>query len=34
MAVLNVTSENFEQEILKEDRMVLVDFWAEWFKTF
>ncbi|MDE5779451.1 MAG: thioredoxin [Lachnospiraceae bacterium] len=30
MAVLNVTSENFEQEILKEDRMVLVDFWAEW----
>lgn len=30
MAVLNVTAENFEQEVLKADRMVLVDFWAEW----
>lgn len=24
------TSENFEQEVLKSDRPVLVDFWATW----
>lgn len=30
MAVLNVTGENFEAEVLKSDLPVLVDFWAEW----
>ena len=25
-----VTKENFEQEVLKSDRPVLVDFWAGW----
>jgi thioredoxin 1 len=27
---LNVTEATFEQEVLKSDTMVLVDFWAEW----
>ncbi len=30
MSVLNVTGENFDQEVLKSDLPVLVDFWAEW----
>ncbi len=30
MAVLNITKENFEQEVLKSDKPVLVDFWASW----
>ena len=30
MAVLNVTGEDFEREVLKSDLPVLVDFWAEW----
>lgn len=29
MAV-NVTSDNFEQEVLKSDKPVMVDFWASW----
>jgi thioredoxin 1 len=28
--VLELTDQNFEQEVLKSDRPVLVDFWAEW----
>ena len=30
MATKNVTDENFETEVLKADKIVLVDFWAEW----
>ena len=27
---MNITDENFEQQVLKSDRPVLVDFWASW----
>ena len=30
MATKNVTDENFETEVLKADKPVIVDFWAEW----
>ncbi len=30
MGATSVTAENFEQEVLKADVPVLVDFWAEW----
>ena len=30
MATKNVTDENFETEVLKADKPILVDFWAEW----
>lgn len=30
MSVINLTSENFENEVLKSEMPVLVDFWAEW----
>ena len=30
MAVITLTAENFEQEVLKSDIPVLVDFWAPW----
>ena len=30
MATKNVTDENFEIEVLKSDKPILVDFWAEW----
>jgi len=29
-AILNVTSSNFETEVLKSDLPVIVDFWAIW----
>ena len=28
--MLEVTQENFEKEVLKSDKVVLVDFWAPW----
>lgn len=28
--MLTITKENFEQEVLKSDQKVLVDFWASW----
>lgn len=30
MSVLTITNANFEQEVLKSDKPVLVDFWAAW----
>ena len=30
MAVVKVTKGNFEEEVLKSDKKVLVDFWASW----
>ncbi len=29
-AVLHVSDADFEREVLKSEKMVLVDFWAEW----
>lgn len=30
MSVITVTTDNFENEVLKADQPVLVDFWASW----
>ena len=30
MAAINITSENFESEVMQSDKPVLVDFWAPW----
>ena len=30
MAVVKVTKGNFEEEVLKSEKKVLVDFWASW----
>lgn len=30
MSAINVTSKNFEEEVLKSEKPVLVDFWAAW----
>lgn len=30
MSAIQVTKESFEQEVLKSDKPVLVDFWAPW----
>ena len=30
MAVVEITKDNFEHTVLKADKPVIVDFWAEW----
>lgn len=30
MSVIEINKENFEEEILKSEKTVLVDFWASW----
>lgn len=30
MSVLNITKDNFEQEVMNSDKPVLLDFWASW----
>lgn len=30
MGVLNLTKDNYEQEVLQSDKTVLIDFWAGW----
>ncbi len=30
MTTKNITDENFETEVLKSSKLILVDFWAEW----
>ena len=30
MATVNVTDDNFDTEVLKSSKPIVVDFWAEW----
>ena len=30
MSVLKITKENYETEVLKSDKLVLIDFYADW----
>jgi thioredoxin 1 len=30
MSVINVNKDNFENEVLKSDKLVITDFWAPW----
>ena len=30
MAVITITNDNFEAEVLKSEKPVLIDFWASW----
>ena len=33
MSVVKLTSANFEQEVLKADKKVLIDFYADWCRS-
>ena len=30
MNTVRITADNFEQEVLKSDKKVVIDFWATW----
>ncbi|MCL2360828.1 MAG: thioredoxin [Defluviitaleaceae bacterium] len=30
MSVINITNENFEEEVMQSNKPILLDFWAEW----
>lgn len=30
MSTVNITKDNFEEVVLKSDKTVLIDFWADW----
>ncbi len=30
MSVMNITKQNFQEEVLKSEKPVLLDFWASW----
>lgn len=30
MAIITITADNFDEEVLRSDRPVLIDFWASW----
>jgi thioredoxin len=30
MSVITITKDNFEQEVIKSEKTVLIDFWATW----